>query len=284
MGLSSWAAFSGSDGLAAVDGDFIMAADEVQSVLRALRKGGIHVVALHNHMIGEDPRFYFTHYWGTGPAEELAHAIRTVLDTQEDAASPLAWGFERDTAGSPPAGWKVETTNPKGPDATWNTMADSDAPSGRKVLTLTSPNHDFGGAFNLCWRDDIQFEDGTLEVAVRADSGDEDQGGGPIWRAQDKNNYYIARYNPLENNFRLYKVKDGVRKMLASAPRLEIKASEWFTIRIVHKASRIEAWLNGEKLLEATDVTHTQAGGVGLWTKADAATSFDDFSVALTDP
>ncbi len=59
-----------------------MAAAEVQSVLQALRRAGIHVVALHNHMIGEDPRFYFTHYWGTGPAEELAHAIRSVLDAQ----------------------------------------------------------------------------------------------------------------------------------------------------------------------------------------------------------
>jgi hypothetical protein len=284
MGLGTWAAFSGTDGLAAVDGDFIMTASEVQPVLRALRKAGIHVVALHNHMIGGDPMFYFTHYWGTGPAEELAHAIRSVLNAQQDAASPLTWDFERDTAGSAPAGWKVETTNPKGPDATWNTMADSDAPSGRRVLRLTSPNHDFGGAFNLCWRDDIRFKDGTLEVAVRADSGVEDQGGGPIWRVQDKNNYYIARYNPLENNFRLYRVKDGARKMLAGAPRLEIEAGEWFTIRIVHNGSQIGGWLNGEKLLEVTDVTFTQAGGVGLWTKADAATSFDDFAVAFTDP
>ena len=162
-------------------------------------------------------------------------------------------------------------------------MADSDAPSGQKVLALTSPNHDFGGAYNLCWRDDIRFKNGTLEVTVRANTGDEDQGGGPIWRVQDKNNYYIARYNPLENNFRLYKVKDGVRKMLASAPRLEIKNSEWFTIRIVHNGSQIEGWLNGEKLLEVSDATLTRAGGVGLWTKADAATSFDDFSVAFTD-
>src|SRR5207248_3675939 len=67
MGLTTWAAFSGSDELAAVDGDFIMTATEVQPVLRALRKGGIHIVALHNHMIGEQPAFYFTHFWGKGP-------------------------------------------------------------------------------------------------------------------------------------------------------------------------------------------------------------------------
>ena len=83
MGLSSWAAFSGADAFAAVDGDIIMTADEVQPVLRALRQAGIHVVALHNHMIGEEPSFYFTHYWGTGPAEELAHAIRSALDARD---------------------------------------------------------------------------------------------------------------------------------------------------------------------------------------------------------
>ena len=72
MGLTTWAAFSGGDDLAAVDGDFIMTAAEVQPVLRALRKAGIHVVALHNHMVGEQPAFYFTHFWGKGKAEDLA--------------------------------------------------------------------------------------------------------------------------------------------------------------------------------------------------------------------
>jgi hypothetical protein len=85
MGLTTWAAFSGSDDLAAVDGDFIMTAGEVQPVLRALRKGGIHVVALHNHMIGEQPAFFFTHFWGKGPASELAHGIRAALDAQRGA-------------------------------------------------------------------------------------------------------------------------------------------------------------------------------------------------------
>jgi hypothetical protein len=85
MGLTTWAAFSGSDALAAVDGDFIMTAGEVQPVLRALRKGGIHIVALHNHMVGEQPAFYFTHFWGKGPADELARGIRAALDAQARA-------------------------------------------------------------------------------------------------------------------------------------------------------------------------------------------------------
>jgi hypothetical protein len=87
MGLTTWAAFSGSDDLAAVDGDFIMTAKEVQPVLRALRKAGIHIVALHNHMVGEQPAFYFTHFWGKGKAEVLARGLRSALDAQAKAAT-----------------------------------------------------------------------------------------------------------------------------------------------------------------------------------------------------
>ncbi|HZP65832.1 MAG TPA: DUF1259 domain-containing protein [Rudaea sp.] len=88
MGLTTWAAFSGSDALAAIDGDFIMTADEVQGVLHALRKGGIHIVALHSHMIGEKPSFYFTHFWGKGKVEDLARAFRGALDAQVAVKKP----------------------------------------------------------------------------------------------------------------------------------------------------------------------------------------------------
>jgi hypothetical protein len=82
MGLATWMAFAGSDTLAAVAGDFAMTAQEVQPVLRALRKAGINIVALHNHMIGESPAIYFTHFWGKGPPGELARGLRTALDAQ----------------------------------------------------------------------------------------------------------------------------------------------------------------------------------------------------------
>jgi hypothetical protein len=87
MGLTTWAAFSGGSAHAVVDGDFIMTAAEVQPVLRALRKADIHIVALHNHMVGEQPAYYFTHFWGNGPAAELARGIRSALDAQR-AVSP----------------------------------------------------------------------------------------------------------------------------------------------------------------------------------------------------
>jgi len=88
MGLTTWAAFSGSDALAAMDGDFIMSAAEVQPVLHALRKGGIHIVALHSHMIGEQPNFYFTHFWSTGKSDDLARALRGALDAQAQVSKP----------------------------------------------------------------------------------------------------------------------------------------------------------------------------------------------------
>jgi Domain of Unknown Function (DUF1259) len=85
MGVTTWAAFSGGDDLAAIDGDFAMTADEVQPVLRALRKADLHVVALHNHMVGEGPALYFTHFWGKGPAEKLAQSFKAALDAQKAA-------------------------------------------------------------------------------------------------------------------------------------------------------------------------------------------------------
>ncbi len=87
MGLTTWAAFSGSDELAIMDGDFIMTAAEVQPVLKKLRKADIHIVALHNHMIGGEPALYFTHFWGKGSPEKLARGIKAALNEQAKAGS-----------------------------------------------------------------------------------------------------------------------------------------------------------------------------------------------------
>jgi hypothetical protein len=86
MGLTTWAAFTGGTKHAVADGDFIMSAGEVQAVLRALRKADIHIVALHNHMVGEQPAYYFAHFWGKGPARELARGLKSALDAQVAAA------------------------------------------------------------------------------------------------------------------------------------------------------------------------------------------------------
>lgn len=196
------------------------------------------------------------------------------------AASTTTLNFDTDAAGKLPPGWRAEGTNQKGPVATWQVVKNEQAPSGPNILGLTSVNHDSGGTYNICWTDTVKFADGAIAVKVRADSGNEDQGGGPIWRVKDKDNYMIARYNPLEENFRLYYVKDGSRKQLATAKIAPvIPAGQWFTIRVEQKGNAITCFLNGKKELEATDDHITGEGGVGVWTKADAATSFDDLKV-----
>jgi azurin len=86
MGLVTSVAFSGSDDYAVVYGDFIMTGAEVQPVVKTLRKHGVHIVALHNHMIGEEPAFYFAHYWGKGAAKELAQAVKAALEAQRNAS------------------------------------------------------------------------------------------------------------------------------------------------------------------------------------------------------
>lgn len=200
------------------------------------------------------------------------------LPKKETSSGALLLTFEDVKPGNIPSGWKVEATHPRGELSTWEVEVDSTAPSGKHVLSLTDPKKNSGGTFNLCWTDRVRFLNGKIEVKFRANTGREDQGGGVIWRAKDRNNYYIARMNPLESNFRIYYVKDGRRVMLASA-RIRIPAGEWHTLAISHHGDDIAGFIDGRKLLEVRDATFSQPGGVGLWTKADAATSFDDFLV-----
>lgn len=201
------------------------------------------------------------------------------MQTQPVNAGPAKrWDFDRETVGELPPGWQTGATNQRGPLATWEIVADSSAPSGSQVLALTQTNHSFGGTFNLCWNPKARFLNGRITVAFKANSGLEDQGGGIIWRVRDGDNYYIARYNPLENNFRIYYVRDGARRMLASA-RIVLPAHVWQVMKIVQDGNHIEGFLNGEKYLEIQDETFPNPGGTGLWTKADAVTSFDNFFV-----
>ena len=188
------------------------------------------------------------------------------------------WTFDDVQTGKLPEYWKAEGTNQHGPVAKWTVREDASAPSKPNVLALTDTKEGWDGTFNLLWMDRMRFKDGVMEVKVNAETGREDQGGGPIWRVQDKDNYYIARWNPLEDNFRVYYVKDGNRKMLKSA-RIKADPSKWHIIRIEHRGIEIKCYFDGEALKTVRDKTFPDAGGVGLWTKADAATVFDDLVV-----
>ncbi|MGH9338707.1 MAG: DUF1259 domain-containing protein [Acidobacteriota bacterium] len=279
MGFNTWMAFQGTPQKAAVAGDFAMLEHEVAPVIEALVKNSIEVVAVHNHMTTEDPRIFFLHFWGVAPVEELAQGLKAGLDQTRSSGNPgnARLTFDDVPVGTFPTGWKVDATNPAARLADWSVQKDPRAASGDQVLAVKITDYN-RGTFNLCWTDQIRFENGFVEVKVRAGEGRVDQGGGPIWRAKDANNHYIARWNPLENNFRLYYVKEGRRVQLDSA-EVDVPADEWHTIRIEHEGDDITGYLNGQQLLEARDSTFSEAGGVGLWTKADAASFFDDFEV-----
>ena len=195
-------------------------------------------------------------------------------------ANASKWYFDSDT--DLPSSWKAEGTNQRGPVATWAIKADASAPSKPNVLALTDTKEGRGSTFNLFWTDRVKFTDGVIEVMVKAGTGREDQGGGPIWRVQDNDNYYIARWNPLEDNFRVYLVTNGSRKTLDSAT-VKADPAKWHTIRIEHSADEIRCYFDGEELLKAHDQTFPGAGGVGVWTKADAVTQFDDLRVRSLD-
>ena len=190
----------------------------------------------------------------------------------------IFWDFENVEPGKIPEGWKVEGTNQRGPLATWKVMKDPSAPSGEKVLAMAQPNHTSGSTFNLCWTPKVSFLNGEIEVLFKANTGNEDQGGGVIWRAKDKDNYYIARFNPLEDNFRIYTVHNGNRRTLVSA-KIALPAGKWHTLKIVQQDNHFEGYLNGKKLLDGENDLFPNAGGIGLWTKADAVTSFDNLTV-----
>jgi hypothetical protein len=134
--------------------------------------------------------------------------------------------------------------------------------------------------FNLCVAQNTSYQDVDFSVAFKAVRGQKDQGGGLVWRYQDANNYYVCRMNPLEDNFRVYKVVDGKRTQLGTKEDLKVPVGEWHTLRVKQAGDRIECYLDGRKYLEVRDETFRKAGKVGLWTKADAQTYFDDFKVS----
>lgn len=183
-----------------------------------------------------------------------------------------SWTFDEASTPAINTGWIAGATNPSATAGTW-TIANGQ-------LALANVEAVERPTFNLLWREDVAFLDGSLSVRLRSDAGVIDRGGGLMWRVRDANNYYIARYNPLETNLRVYTVKDGNREMLQDAPGITIAEDEWTTLAVDHHGQRIVVSLDGKALIEVTDNTFPQPGRVGLWTKADAATTFDDLVIS----
>ncbi len=143
------------------------------------------------------------------------------------------------------------------------------------VLSLLHENNQ--SAFNICYNPDINFTEGNISVLFRANRGKIDQGGGLMWRLQDPNNYYVARFNPLENNFRFYIVEKGIRYEIAST---DIKLTGgWHSMRISQTEDMILGYLDDKQVLTAKGDRLKSGGAVGVWTKADALSSFDDLLI-----
>ena len=185
--------------------------------------------------------------------------------------------FSKKEMGKVPQGWSVDKTGQE-EGSVWKVIADKTSPSKTGCVlaqTALSPRR----VFNLCVVDKSKYRDVEIEVAFKSVKGNVDQGGGPVWRYQDADNYYIARFNPLEDNYRFYKVVGGKRTQLATKEGIKVPAGEWHTLEIEHVGDQIECELDGEVILTATDDSIKKAGKVGLWTKADAQTYFDNFTV-----
>src|SRR5262249_41880044 len=193
--------------------------------------------------------------WIAADEKKAAETGTTVWNFKEDADGKIAKGFKTEVGE-----WKVVTAE------------------GEKVLAQQAKNAN--SIFNLVLVTDSRAKDVDLSVRLKAVAGETDQGGGVVWRAKDKGNYYLARYNPLEDNFRVYKVENGKRSMFQNA---DIKATPgWHTLRATMKGNAIECYYDGKKYLEHKDTTFADAGMIGLWSKADAQSYFDDLT--LTEP
>jgi hypothetical protein len=179
-------------------------------------------------------------------------------------------GFDKDAVGAQPAGWTCGVTGRGSPK--WTVEAEVNAPSGPNVLTQSG-----SGTFPWCAMADVAITDGFVEVKFKPMQGSEDRAGGLMWRWKDGDNYYIARANALENNVSLYHTTQGNRRTIKYVDAA-VAANQWHTLRVEFAGKRIQVMLDGKSYIDLEDAHINGTGAVGVWTKADSVTAFDDFS------
>jgi hypothetical protein len=278
MGMATAINFQPTQTGAATTGDFVLREEELASVLEALRANGIEICAVHNHMLNDSPRMVFVHFWGEGKPAELARGLRAALDTltTTPAAGPAGfkrWDFEDAALNSLPS--YVDA-----PRGHWKVEEVPGAPLGSKALVQTAKSP--RPYFNLAVIKNTISKDFRLTVKYKPLSGYVDQGGGLVWRYQDPDNYYLARANPLEHDFRVYRVIGGKRELFQKA-EVEAPSGEWHTLSVTMQGTHIVCELDGRQYLEVHDETFRDPGIVGVWTKADANTAFDELTVEPLD-
>src|SRR5262245_12444207 len=196
----------------------------------------------------------------------------------DEGDAPSGFFFEKDAVGEPPRGFTAAKTNGAGKLAEWRVESEA-GPYGPIRIARLLKTTNSGQTFNLLLSDSSYPADVEVQVKIRPDSGKEDQGGGVVWRAKDAKSYYVARWNPLENNVRVYTVVDGKRTTLKSAD-VTPTPTPWHELEIDALGSKITCVFDHAELFTIDDGTFTSGGNVGLWTKADAASSFFEFAAS----
>lgn len=178
-------------------------------------------------------------------------------------------GFDEDEVKKIPQEWRCGVTGKGKP--TWEVRQDSTAPSSPNVLSQSGE-----GRCPWCIMPMVFLTDGFVEVKFKPLSGKTDQAGGLIWRFKDGQNYYVARANAKENNVALYYVEGGMRTTIKYVDAT-VFLNKWSTLKVEFLGEGIKVFLNGNKYIDLKDKHISGTGSVGVWTKADSRTFFDDF-------
>jgi len=193
--------------------------------------------------------------------------------------------FDSAKPGTVPLGWTIAPNGGTAPK--WEILKDPSAPSQPNVFAQLS-NDVSDGRCPLAILNKTDVKDGDLSVKVKPVAGKEDRAGGLVFRYRDPHNYYLVRANALENTIVLYKVEDGKRTPLASrgsppnsyGVKHSVPINQWSVLKVQFRGPLFSVYFNHRRLFEVLDSTFRQPGKVGLWTKADSITYFDDFRIA----
>jgi hypothetical protein len=197
----------------------------------------------------------------------------------------LVINFDKSTPGVTPSGWSVGAE--KGASPKWEVVKDSTAPTPPYVFAQIS-NDSSHTRFPLAILEKPVFQNGEISVRMKPVAGKEDRAGGLVWRFRDANDYYVVRANALENNVALYRVENGQWKALRPkgafsngwSVRHQVPANTWSILKVTFKGPVFSVYFNHRRIFQVEDKSYQGPGKVGLWTKADSVTYFDDFRVA----
>jgi hypothetical protein len=195
----------------------------------------------------------------------------------QSPGKPVAIDFGLTTIGAPPAGFTVALTG-QGVPPRWIVIEDTTAPSGGSRVATETSGDATDNRFPLLIYAGLDAKDVQVTVRFKPVSGKVDRAAGLAVRLKDANNYYVVRANALEDNVRLYKVVNGKRHQFAGRD-VKVPTDSWHTLGLKIESNRIDVFFDGQHLFNATDNTFAESGKVGLWTKADSLTYFDNLAI-----